>query len=53
MKLNNLLSNLSFAIGFILMLSDSDNLTILTLIKLLGIALIGISAGLLLHSKKA
>lgn len=53
MKFNNLLSNLTFSIGFILMLSDSDNLTILTLIKLLGIALIAISASLLLHNKKA
>lgn len=53
MKLNNLLSNLVFAIGFILMFSDSDNLAILTLIKLLGTVLIGISVTLLFHRKKA
>lgn len=53
MKLNNLLSNITFVIGFILMLSDSDNLIILSLGKLLAIALIGISVSLLFHSKKA
>lgn len=53
MKLNNLFSNLLFTIGFVLMLSDSDNLAILTLIKLLGIALICISVALLFYRKKA
>lgn len=53
MKLTNLISNLSFTFGFVLMLSDSDDLAILTLIKLLGIALICSSVTLLSHRKKA
>lgn len=53
MKLYNLLSNLTFAVGFVLMFSDSDNLTILALVKLLGFVLICISVSLLFKKQKA